>query len=153
MNMLAAAWDKVSDITVQNCFKRAGILKESQECAENDTDDPFKELDEELNNLRERQQDHTPPEVNLETMIECDDELLTADTELPRDADIIAEFQPNSNEDQEEEEEEEEELVTDEPPPKYPSRQELSHAMDMLQTFSLFVRVDVQHQKYFEDNQ
>jgi len=25
MNMLTAAWDKVSEITVQNCFKRAGI--------------------------------------------------------------------------------------------------------------------------------
>ena len=48
MNMLTAAWDKVSEITVQNCFERAGISKESQECAMNDSDDPFTELDEEL---------------------------------------------------------------------------------------------------------
>ena len=48
-------------------------------------------------------------------MIECDDELLTADTELPSDADIFAEFQPNSNEDQEEEDKDE--VVTDGPPP------------------------------------
>ena len=72
-------------------------------------------------------------------MIECDDELLTADTELPSDADIIAEFQSNRNEDQEDEDE----VVTDEPPPKRPSKQELSNAMDVLQTFSLFVGVDV----------
>ena len=139
MNMLTAAWDKVADTTVQNCFKRAGISKESQECAINDTDDPFKELDEELDNLTERQQHHAPPEVNAKTVIECDDELLTADTELPSDADIIAEFQSNRNEDQEDEDE----VVTDEPPPKRPSKQELSNAMDVLQTFSLFVGVDV----------
>ena len=35
-------------------------------------------------------------------MIECDNELLTADTKLPSNADIIAEFQPNSNEEKEE---------------------------------------------------
>ena len=73
-------------------------------------------------------------------MIECGDKLLTADTELPSDADIIVEFQPISNEDQEEEEEK---VITDEPPPKRPSKQEPSHAMDVLQTFSLFVGVDV----------
>ena len=47
-------------------------------------------------------------------MIECDGELLTADTKLPSDANIIDEFQPNSNEDQEEEDEDE--VVTDRPP-------------------------------------
>ena len=99
----------------------------------NDTDDPFKELDEELDNLRERQQDHAPPEVSAETMMN------SADTKLPSDADIIAEFQPNSNKDQEEEDE----VVTDEPPTKRPSKQVLSHAMDVLQTSSLFVGVDV----------
>ena len=141
--MLTAAWYKVSNITGQNCFERAGISKESQKCTINDTDGPFKELDEELNNLRERQQDHAPTDVNAEIVIECDDELLTADTELPSDVDIIAEFQPNSNGDQEQEEDDENEVVTDEPPPKRPSKQELSHAMDVLQTFSLFVGVDV----------
>ena len=87
-------------------------------------------------------------------MVECDDELLTADTELPSDADIIAEFQPNSNDDQEEEDEDE--VVIDEPPLKRPSKLELIHAMDVLQTFSLFVGVDVdsfvEHQKYFKNN-
>lgn len=67
-------------------------------------------------------------------MIECNDELLTADTELPSDADIAA-FQPNSNENQDEEEDEEEE-----PPPRGPSRHKLNHAVDVLQT--LFERLD-----------
>ena len=136
-NMLTAAWDKVSEITVQNGFKRAGISKESQECAMNDSNDPFKELDEELDNLRERAQDHAPLEVTTETVIECDDELLTADTELTSDSGILAEFWPSDDE-----LEEDDEVFIEEPPPKRPSKQDLGHAIDVLQTFSLFVRVD-----------
>ena len=63
----------------------------------NDSDDPFKELDEELDNLRLRAQDHAPPEVTTETVIEYDDELLTADTELTSDSDILAEFRPSDD--------------------------------------------------------
>ena len=43
-------------------------------------------------------------------MTECDDELLTADTKLPSDSDILAEFQPDENE-----LEEENEVMIDEP--------------------------------------
>ena len=86
----------------------------------NDSDDPFKELDEELDNLRERAQNHAPPEVTTETVIECDDELLTADTELTSDSDILAEFRPSDDE-----LEEDDEVFIEEPPPKRPSKQDL----------------------------
>lgn len=152
--MLTAAWDKVSPITVQNCFKRAGVSKESQECSISDTDDPFKKLDEQLDNLKKGNKITNHQNLMLKpAVIECD-ELLTADTELPSDADIIAAFQPNSNQDQEEEEEDEDEVVTEEPPPRQPSRQELSHAVDVLQT--LFVGLDVNSftskKNYFKNN-
>ena len=55
MNMLSTAWKKVSETTIKNCFRRAGISQQSQETAENDNDDPFKGLDEELDALRERE--------------------------------------------------------------------------------------------------
>ena len=89
-----------------------------QPSAINDTDDPFKELDEELENLRERAQDHAPPQVNAKTMIECDDELLTADTKLPSDR----EFRPNDNHN---ELKEEGEVVIDKLLSKRPLKQEL----------------------------
>ena len=38
--------------------------------------------------------------------------------------------------------EEDDEVFIEEPPPKRPSKQDLCHAIDVLQTFSLFVRVD-----------
>lgn len=79
----------------------------------NGTDDPFKELTEELKNLRERAKSDVPTQVNAETMIICDDEFLTADTELPSDSDILAEFRRDENE-----LEEEDEVLIDEPSPK-----------------------------------
>lgn len=142
MNMLTAAWDKVSETTVQNCFKRAGISEQSQEHAMNDTDDPFKELTEELENLRERAENQVSTQVSAETMIECDDDLLTADTELPSDSDILAEFRVDDKE-LEEALEEDDEVFIDEPPPKRPSRHELCQAIDVLQTFGLFVEVEM----------
>ena len=103
------------------------------------SDDPFKELDEELENLRERAQDHAPLQVNAEIVAECDDELLTADTELPSDSDILAEFWPDAGQSgpDDNELEEEDKVVIDEPAPKRPSKQELCHAIDVLRTFSL----------------
>lgn len=103
----------------------------------NGTNDPFKELTEELENLRERAKSDVPTQVNAETMIICDDEFLTADTELPSDSDILAEFRRDENE-----LEEEDEVLIDEPPPKRPSKHKRCHAIGMLQTFSLFIEVE-----------
>ena len=55
MTMLSAAWNGVSETTVVNCFKKAGICKESQESSVNDDDDPFKLLAEEMNILEEKE--------------------------------------------------------------------------------------------------
>ena len=49
-------------------------------------------------NLRERAQYHTPAQVIAETVTECDDELLTADIDLPSDSDILGEFWSDGSE-------------------------------------------------------
>ena len=54
MNILVAAWARVSEQTVQNCFKKAGISQEAQKSAQNDDNDPFKVLVEEMDNLKEK---------------------------------------------------------------------------------------------------
>ena len=35
--------DKINEKTIQNCFLKAGISTQPQECATNKNDDPFKE--------------------------------------------------------------------------------------------------------------
>ena len=48
MNMLSQAWFKVTEQTVANCFRKAGICGESQVFAEHDSDDPFPVLNDAL---------------------------------------------------------------------------------------------------------
>ena len=51
MLMLVAGWDAVMTKTVVNCFRKSKILSESQESEIVEDDDPFKELEEKIENL------------------------------------------------------------------------------------------------------
>ena len=51
MQILDVAWGKVTTKTVVNCFEKAGILKEKQSEALLDANDPFKDLQEQLDKL------------------------------------------------------------------------------------------------------
>ena len=49
--MLDITWGKVTMKTVVNCFEKVGISKEKQSEALLDADDPFKDLQEQLDKL------------------------------------------------------------------------------------------------------
>ena len=51
MRMLDVAWGKVTKETVVNCFTKAGISKEKQAESLSEADDPFKDLQEQLDKL------------------------------------------------------------------------------------------------------
>ena len=122
MNMLSTAWNKVYETTIKNCFRRAGISQQSQESAANDSDDPFRDLDEELDALRERAPDVISPEVSTATVTECDDDILTSDSEGLSDQDILAEFCCLGNSGAEDDDD----LTIEELPlPKRPSKHEV----------------------------
>ena len=102
-----------------------------------DEDDPFKELNEKLHNLRERPPGLTLPQVNAESVIGCDDELSTSNAEPPRYSDIVAEFQPSAD-DNDLEEKDDNEVTSDEPPLKRPSKHKLYNAIDVLRILYLW---------------
>ena len=52
MKTLLSSWNVVSKETIANCFKKANISHANQQTAVTDADDPFKILEEELDNLR-----------------------------------------------------------------------------------------------------
>ena len=54
MRMLVRSWDAASTNTVKNCFRKAGISVEKQVASINDEDDPFKLLEENVNELKSR---------------------------------------------------------------------------------------------------
>ena len=50
--MLVLAWDALLTQTIVNCFQKSGISTESQETATAEGDDPFWELQDEIDVLR-----------------------------------------------------------------------------------------------------
>ena len=52
MKILVDSWEVVSKETIINCFRKAGIAPAVQQAAISDSDDPFKDLQESLNDLR-----------------------------------------------------------------------------------------------------
>ena len=66
--------------TIKNCFRHAGISQQSQESATKDSDAPFRDLNEELDEIREIAPDLISPEVSAATVTECDNDVLTSDS-------------------------------------------------------------------------
>ena len=51
LQLLVSAWNKVSQTTIVNCFKKAKISEKDQTIAINDEDEPFKEINENVKEL------------------------------------------------------------------------------------------------------
>ena len=51
MVMLEQSWSMLPDTTIINCFKKAGISKESQQNSINNTDDPFATISRKLKRI------------------------------------------------------------------------------------------------------
>ena len=53
LQLLVSAWNEVSQTTIVNCFKKAKISKKDKTI--DNEDDPFKEINENLKELREKE--------------------------------------------------------------------------------------------------
>lgn len=128
MKLIVASWNAVSKQTIVNCFKKAGISDENQVRCLSDEDDPFKNLDDELEVLRSKDPDLITQDVTSETLTSIDEHVITTEP-IPSDADILAEYlQSDDNEDESDDERE----------PQCPSQNEVSEALELLQNLALF---------------
>ena len=75
MQMLVSAWNSVSIETIANCFRKAGISSANQEAARAEEDDPFKDLQEDIDVLRNVQPYLVPEDVNASSLIDVDSEV------------------------------------------------------------------------------
>ena len=136
MAILTEAWGRVSEETIRNCFRKAGIGNQAQQSALNDDDDPFKILLEDISALRERSPELVPDEVSAEDVVDTDSGVLTSDIGSLSDEGILAEFREENqmevddgddgNEDEQEE------------TPKRPTKSEVHQAIETLSRYSLF---------------
>ena len=79
MQMLDLAWGKVTTKTVVNCFEKAGISKEKQSEALLDADDPFKDLQEQLDKLVVYNPEFFPEGTTANDIVSADDSLTIAE--------------------------------------------------------------------------
>ena len=79
MQMFDLAWGKVTTKTVVNCFEKAGISKEKQSEALLDADDPFKDLQEQLDKLVVYNPEFFPEGTTANDIVSVDDSLTIAE--------------------------------------------------------------------------
>ena len=77
--------------TIVNCIRKAGISAENQDAAIAEEDDPFKDLQDEIDALRTVQPDHIPEDINAASLVDVDAEV-SAVQQPPTDAEILADF-------------------------------------------------------------
>ena len=89
--MLVSAWNSVFIETIVNCFREAGISPANQRAAIAEEDDPFKDLQDGIDVLRNVQPDLVPEDVNASSLIDVDSEVSAVQPPLT-DSEILADF-------------------------------------------------------------
>ena len=135
MNILRGAWDKVTKETIVNCFQKAGISSEAKDYAENDFDDPFKVLEEALQELNAQYRDLLPSNVTAEAFVDFDVDVSGTLPTPSADEEILqavrSEDSISDDEDREKEVEEEKTIVQ-------PKNTDVQNALDLLLRAAMF---------------
>ena len=80
MQILVSASDALSTQTIVNCIRKSGISTESQETAIAEDDDPFRELQKEIDDLRSVQPDLIEEDFDAITFADVDAEVIAVQT-------------------------------------------------------------------------
>ena len=99
MKNLVSSWNAVSEEAIANCFKKANISHANQQTAVTNADDPFKSLEEELDNLQKLDQSTVQDNLWGESFVGLDIQVVTSASSMS-DADILKKVIPDSIEDQ-----------------------------------------------------
>ena len=98
MKNLVSSWDVVSEEAIASCFKKVNISHLNQQTAVTDANDPFKGLEEELDNWRKLDQSIVQNKLSAKSFIGLDSQVTSAS--CMSDADILTDVIPNSIKDQ-----------------------------------------------------
>ena len=79
MELLSSSWEDVSKETVVNCFRKAKISAEDQIDAVEDNDDPFKNLNDDLAELKEKDPSLLPDNFSAEEFVDIDLQVIATD--------------------------------------------------------------------------
>ena len=130
MKMLDLAWQKVKISTVVNCFANAGISKDQQASAQSDDDDPFKDLENQIEKLG----DFYPPGTTVEGVISADQNVMSTEP-LLSDEELIEEVMNAVNVNDGDEADDDEDVLLD---PVCPKVSDIREALQVLHDYMPF---------------
>ena len=136
MQMLVSAWDGLSTQTIVNCFRKSGISTESQKTVIAEDDDPFRELQYEIDDLRSVQRNLTEEDFDVTTFADVAAEVIAVQPP-PSDAEIVAELLEMESVSDDGDDDYSDEVADE--PVKCPDKNELLQVIENLQRFSLFL--------------
>ena len=147
MKILVDSWEVVSKETIINCFRKAGITPTVQQAAISDSDDPFKDLQESLIDLRKADSSMVPDDVTATALVSLDDDVIATAPEIS-EGDIIEELRA-CQEPGEGEESDDEISIKEifDPVVEKPSRSAIESALDDLKYATMFSDEGVQMQR------
>ena len=99
MNILTDSWEVVTKETIISCFRKAGISPAVQQAAIADSDDPFKDLQESLNDLRKADLSMVQNDVTATALVSLDNGVMGAAPKIS-EGDIIEELRNRKEEDE-----------------------------------------------------
>jgi len=139
MKILADSWEVVTKETIINCFRKAGITPTVQQAAIADSDDPFKDLEESLNELRQVDSSMVPDNATATTLVSLDDEVITTAPEIS-DNDVIEEIRDHQQQGDDEESDDDDPSIEEiiDPVVEKPSRSAIESAIDALKDAAMF---------------
>ena len=131
LQLLVSTWKEVSQTTIINCFKKAKISEKDQTIAINDEDDPFKEINENLKELTEKEPSLMPENMAAEDFATANDDAVITTSSTLTDEEILQDATQTENDEVEEIEDDNEELVA-------PSTRDVENSLEILKNLSLF---------------
>ena len=144
VKILADSWEDVAKETISNCFRKARITSAVQQAAITDSDDPFKDPQKNLNDLRNADSSMVPDDVTATALVSLDDNVIATAPEIS-EGDIIEELR--DRQEQGEEKENDDEISIEEifdPVMEKPLRSATESALDNLKDAAMFSDEGVQ---------
>ena len=136
LQLLVASWNDVTKTTIVNCFGKAKISAKDQVNAAEDSDNPFKELKNELTELRKIDRTLVPQDLTAQEIVDVDINVITTDNP-ETDEEILESVRSDKDEETNGDDSLEIVEVFDEPIDK-PTQTEIGNALETLQNLCLF---------------
>ena len=127
---LVSSWNAVPPQVIVNCSSKAGISDSNQQVALNDEDNPFKELIEEFEELREAYPGAVPENLSAGGFSAVDDHMIVT-ASAATDSEVLSQILGDNDDS-------DDEIAIEEKPSARPSKRETENALESLQNASLY---------------